>query len=289
MPAAGELVAERAQQQVGVGGGHDLRWMAPHDRPAARLHPHRGELGAGDRGARRTLPSDRARHPRATAAASEREPVTLEAVIGDVARLADGRVHARRLLDGRADRAARGAGAAARPGRAPGADRRAARGSRTIGRARGAAARPTRRWRTRSSRRRSRSSRGAGRRHPGAGWPAAERARSAVHADRLRNTPAGLARALRGLGTGALPSLWERLGELTMPVTLIVGERDAKFRAIAERDGARRSRTRRGASFPAPATPSTSRPRPRSPSAWRTSEAVRLGRPRRSALRRRTS
>ena len=54
-----------------------------------------------------------------------------------------------------------------------------------------------------------------------------------AHADRLRSTPAGLARALRGLGTGALPSLWERLGELTMPVTLIVGERDQKFRGIA--------------------------------------------------------
>ena len=29
--------------------------------------------------------------------------------------------------------------------------------------------------------------------------------------------------------------LWGRLGELRMPVTLVVGERDAKFRAIAER------------------------------------------------------
>ena len=65
-----------------------------------------------------------------------------------------------------------------------------------------------------------------------AGQPAEVRER--VHADRLRNTPAGLARALRGLGTGALSPLWDRLGELTMPVTLIVGERDAKFRAIAE-------------------------------------------------------
>lgn len=55
-----------------------------------------------------------------------------------------------------------------------------------------------------------------------------------VRADRLRSTPAGLAAALRGLGTGTLPSLWERLGELTTPVTLIVGERDAKFRAIAQ-------------------------------------------------------
>ncbi|MGI8712453.1 MAG: 2-succinyl-6-hydroxy-2,4-cyclohexadiene-1-carboxylate synthase [Solirubrobacteraceae bacterium] len=57
---------------------------------------------------------------------------------------------------------------------------------------------------------------------------------AAVTADRLRNTPAGLAAALRGLGTGALTSLWDRLGELETPVVLIVGERDHKFRATAE-------------------------------------------------------
>ena len=51
--------------------------------------------------------------------------------------------------------------------------------------------------------------------------------------DRLRNTAPGLAAALRGLGTGVMPSLWDRLGELTMPVELVVGERDEKFRAIA--------------------------------------------------------
>ena len=56
---------------------------------------------------------------------------------------------------------------------------------------------------------------------------------SAAHADRLRSSPTGLARALRGLGTGALPSLWDRLGELEMPVTLVVGERDHKFQSIA--------------------------------------------------------
>jgi 2-succinyl-6-hydroxy-2,4-cyclohexadiene-1-carboxylate synthase len=64
-----------------------------------------------------------------------------------------------------------------------------------------------------------------------AGLPPA--ALDAAHADRLRSTPAGLARALRGLGTGALPPLWERLGELAMPVTLAVGERDEKFQGIA--------------------------------------------------------
>ena len=55
-----------------------------------------------------------------------------------------------------------------------------------------------------------------------------------AHADRLRNTPAGLAWSLRGLGTGALPSLWDRLGELTMPVTLVSGERDSRFTQVAE-------------------------------------------------------
>jgi 2-succinyl-6-hydroxy-2,4-cyclohexadiene-1-carboxylate synthase len=54
-----------------------------------------------------------------------------------------------------------------------------------------------------------------------------------AHADRIRSTPAALARALRGLGTGALPPLEERLGELKMPITLVVGERDQKFREIA--------------------------------------------------------
>lgn len=54
-----------------------------------------------------------------------------------------------------------------------------------------------------------------------------------ANADRLRSTPAGLARALRGLGTAALPSLWDQLGQLQMPVTLIAGERDTKFTKIS--------------------------------------------------------
>ena len=55
-----------------------------------------------------------------------------------------------------------------------------------------------------------------------------------VDADRRRNQPEGLAAALRGLGTGSLPSLWPRLSELRVPVDLVVGGRDTKFRAIAE-------------------------------------------------------
>ena len=53
--------------------------------------------------------------------------------------------------------------------------------------------------------------------------------------DRRRNTAAGLAAALRGLGTGVMPSLWERLPDLDVPVDLVVGERDEKFRGIAEK------------------------------------------------------
>jgi len=60
------------------------------------------------------------------------------------------------------------------------------------------------------------------------------RVEAAVHADRLRNQLAGLAGALRGLGTGALPPLWDRLSEVRAPTTLIVGERDVKFRTIAD-------------------------------------------------------
>ncbi len=53
--------------------------------------------------------------------------------------------------------------------------------------------------------------------------------------DQLRNDPHALAGAMRGIGTGEMEPLWQRLGELTMPVTIVVGDRDAKFRALGER------------------------------------------------------
>lgn len=46
---------------------------------------------------------------------------------------------------------------------------------------------------------------------------------------RLENRATGLAASLRGLGTGVLPSLWDRLGELRCPVLLVVGALDTKF------------------------------------------------------------
>ncbi|MGQ9907727.1 MAG: 2-succinyl-6-hydroxy-2,4-cyclohexadiene-1-carboxylate synthase [Candidatus Flexifilum sp.] len=63
--------------------------------------------------------------------------------------------------------------------------------------------------------------------------PEAQRAR--LRAERLRRDPRGLAASLRGMGTGAQPSLWERLGELAMPVLLIAGAEDGKYAAIARR------------------------------------------------------
>lgn len=58
---------------------------------------------------------------------------------------------------------------------------------------------------------------------------------AAAHRDRLRNTAEGLAASLRGMGTGVMTPVWDRLHELTMPTTVLVGERDAKFRALGER------------------------------------------------------
>ena len=60
-------------------------------------------------------------------------------------------------------------------------------------------------------------------------------AAAAWRADILRNEPAGLAAALRGIGAGAMEPLWDRLGELGMPLTAVAGERDPAYRALAER------------------------------------------------------
>lgn len=57
--------------------------------------------------------------------------------------------------------------------------------------------------------------------------------RQRLRENRLGNDPTGLAHSLRGMGTGVQPSLWERLGELSLPVLLLAGEEDAKFVAIA--------------------------------------------------------
>ncbi len=47
--------------------------------------------------------------------------------------------------------------------------------------------------------------------------------------------PEGLARALRALGPGEMEPLWDRLPELELPVTIVAGERDVRYREMAER------------------------------------------------------
>ena len=53
--------------------------------------------------------------------------------------------------------------------------------------------------------------------------------------DQRRNRPDALAEVMRGIGTGEMQPLWGRLGELKMPVTVVAGDRDAKFQALGER------------------------------------------------------
>jgi len=54
-------------------------------------------------------------------------------------------------------------------------------------------------------------------------------------ADLLRNDPVALAAVLRAIGGGAMAPLWDRIGTLAMPVTIVVGARDTKFMDYAER------------------------------------------------------
>ena len=139
-------------------------------------------------------------------------------------------MHARGLLDGRADRPPHGAGAA-----------RAGRAARARRRRPGIADPGEREQRRRADLALADRIEAIGVEAFAQEWGAQPlfagqdaRVAAAAHADRLRNTATGLAAALRGLGTGAMEPLWGRLGELRVPVTLVVGERDEKFRAIAE-------------------------------------------------------
>jgi 2-succinyl-6-hydroxy-2,4-cyclohexadiene-1-carboxylate synthase len=58
---------------------------------------------------------------------------------------------------------------------------------------------------------------------------------AAASEDQRRNRPDALAAVLRGIGTGEMNPLWGRLPTLSMPVTVLVGDRDAKFQAFGSR------------------------------------------------------
>jgi 2-succinyl-6-hydroxy-2,4-cyclohexadiene-1-carboxylate synthase len=66
-----------------------------------------------------------------------------------------------------------------------------------------------------------------------AGDPA--RVRALAREDYLRHDPRELAAMLRAAGTGVMAPLWHRLRALTMPATVVAGERDTKYVALAER------------------------------------------------------
>jgi 2-succinyl-6-hydroxy-2,4-cyclohexadiene-1-carboxylate synthase len=67
--------------------------------------------------------------------------------------------------------------------------------------------------------------------------PQAER--DALRRQRLGGSARGLAASLRTVGAGRQPWLGDRLGEITVPVTLVAGDEDAKYRAIAAAMAAR--------------------------------------------------
>jgi 2-succinyl-6-hydroxy-2,4-cyclohexadiene-1-carboxylate synthase len=72
------------------------------------------------------------------------------------------------------------------------------------------------------------------------GWLAQElfarlpRAAAGVE-ERRAGTPEGLAAALRLLGAGAQEPVWDRLGEIDVPVLVMAGEHDSKFSGLAFR------------------------------------------------------
>jgi len=72
--------------------------------------------------------------------------------------------------------------------------------------------------------------------------PPAQRAEQ--RAQRLRNTPVGLANSLRGMGTGSMEPVWDALGRWRMPVLILAGRKDAKFAETARRMQALLSRAR---------------------------------------------
>jgi 2-succinyl-6-hydroxy-2,4-cyclohexadiene-1-carboxylate synthase len=53
--------------------------------------------------------------------------------------------------------------------------------------------------------------------------------------DRRRNSALGLASSLRHAGTGVQDVLWDRVRDIRVPVLVLAGEADAKFRMIGER------------------------------------------------------
>ena len=51
---------------------------------------------------------------------------------------------------------------------------------------------------------------------------------------RRQHDPAALALSVKHMGTSVMPPLWNRLPDLDLPVLFVAGEKDARFRALAD-------------------------------------------------------
>jgi 2-succinyl-6-hydroxy-2,4-cyclohexadiene-1-carboxylate synthase len=67
-------------------------------------------------------------------------------------------------------------------------------------------------------------------------------ARAQVRSRRTQHRAEGVAWAMEALGTGAMPSQWAALSELSVPVTVLTGALDEKFTAIGARMASRSAR-----------------------------------------------
>lgn len=56
--------------------------------------------------------------------------------------------------------------------------------------------------------------------------------RAGLRAERLRNSPRGLASNLRGMGTGRQEPLWDKLQAIRAPTLIIVGQLDDRYRQL---------------------------------------------------------
>jgi 2-succinyl-6-hydroxy-2,4-cyclohexadiene-1-carboxylate synthase len=63
--------------------------------------------------------------------------------------------------------------------------------------------------------------------------------RAFMHEQRIQSPAPNVANSLRGMGAGAQPNFWPDLQRLNVPVTLIAGDLDQKFQAIATQMAAR--------------------------------------------------
>ena len=56
-----------------------------------------------------------------------------------------------------------------------------------------------------------------------------------LRAERMKNTVAGLAASLRGMGAGVMEPVWDQLGRVNVPCTFVAGQLDHEYVASARR------------------------------------------------------